>query len=305
MPTTTQPPRKGWTTADMPSLEGRLAIVTGANSGLGLQAASALARHGAAVTLAVRDRARGEQAAAGTPGNVEVAVLDLADLASVRAFAADWSARHPEGLDLLLNNAGIMAVPRSLTVDGFESQLGTNHLGHFALTGLLLPALVARPGARVVTVSSMAHRMGRMDFDDLTAEAGYRPWQAYGQSKLANLLFTSELQRRLDVHGIRAKSMAAHPGYSATNLGHRAQGRAFMRLSDRLFAQSAEMGALPLLYAATVAGLPGNTYVGPDGVLEQRGHPTVVGRSARAQDAAAAARLWDLSEELTGVRFPL
>lgn len=308
----------GWTADDIPALTGRRVVVTGANSGLGLVTAMELARHGAQVTMAVRDTTRGEAAAAGVravapdAGQVEVRRLDLADLASVRAFSDSWSQDHPDGLDLLVNNAGIMAIPRRLTADGFETQFGTNHLGHFALTALLFPALVAVPHARIVTVSSQAHRFGKMDFDDLMGERRYSAWGAYGQSKLANLLFTSELQRRIDIAGIPLKALAAHPGFARTNLqsvgpreryGERAT--AVTSVMNRLLAQSAEMGALPQLFAATAPELPGGSYIGPDGFLEQRGHPTIVGRSAAAQDASAARRLWQVSEELTGVTFPI
>lgn len=301
-----------WTTQDMPDLTGRRALVTGANSGLGWWTTKALAEHGAAVTMAVRNQAKGEQAADQMPGSVEVRLLDLADLASVRAFAKGWSADHPEGLDLLINNAGIMAVPRRLTADGHESQLATNHLGHFALTGLLLPALVARPTSRVVTVSSQAHRFGRMDFDDLMGERRYNSWRAYGQSKLANLLFTSQLQARVDRAGMSITACAAHPGFAATNLifdgfpgvERRPITDRIKAVGSRTFAQSAEMGALPTLFAATYPGLPGDTYVGPDGFGEQRGHPRIVQRSIAARNPADAERLWMLSEELTGVHYP-
>ena len=307
-----------WTADDIPALTGRRVVITGANSGLGLVTAMELARHGAQVTMAVRDTTRGEAAAAGVravapdAGQVEVRRLDLADLASVGSFADSWSQDHPDGLDLLVNNAGIMAIPRRLTADGFETQFGTNHLGHFALTALLFPALVAVPHARIVTVSSQAHRFGKMDFDDLMGERRYSAWGAYGQSKLANLLFTSELQRRIDIAGIPLKALAAHPGFARTNLqsvgpreryGERAT--AVTSVMNRLLAQSAEMGALPQLFAATAPELPGGSYIGPDGFLEQRGHPTIVGRSAAAQDTAAARRLWQVSEELTGVVFPI
>ena len=307
-----------WTADDIPALTGRRVVVTGANSGLGLVTAMELARHGAQVTMAVRDTTRGEAAAAGVravapdAGHVEVRRLDLADLASVGSFADSWSQDHPDGLDLLVNNAGIMAIPRRLTADGFETQFGTNHLGHFALTALLFPALVAVPHARIVTVSSQAHRFGKMDFEDLMGERRYSAWGAYGQSKLANLLFTSELQRRIDIAGIPLKALAAHPGFARTNLqavgpreryGERAT--AVTSVMNRLLAQSAEMGALPQLFAATAPELPGGSYIGPDGFLEQRGHPTIVGRSAAAQDTAAARRLWQVSEELTGVVFPI
>jgi len=275
-------------------------VVTGANSGIGRIAARELARAGARVTLAVRDTAKGEQAAAGMPGVVDVRRLDLADLASVREFADGW-----EGdLDVLINNAGVMATPETRTKDGFELQIGTNHLGHFALTNLLLP----RIRDRVVTVSSVAHGIGKIRLDDLNWDrGGYKRWPAYGQSKLANLLFTTELQRRLTEAGSDVRAMAAHPGYAATNLqqhtGNFIQ-NTFMAISNRIVAQSDEMGALPTLYAAT-QDIPGDSYVGPDGFQEQRGHPTLVGRSAAARDHATAERLWELSEQLTGVSFPL
>jgi NAD(P)-dependent dehydrogenase (short-subunit alcohol dehydrogenase family) len=289
-----------WTAADLPSLEGRTFVVTGANSGIGKIAARELARAGARVTLAVRDTAKGQTAAADMPGAVDVRALDLADLSSVRAFADGW-----EGdLDVLVNNAGVMAVPQSRTKDGFEMQIGTNHLGHFALTNLLLP----RISDRVVSVSSGAHRIGKIRLDDLNWEqGGYKRWSAYGQSKLANLLFISELQRRLTEAGSSVRAMAAHPGYASTNLqshtGNFLQ-NAIMAVSNVVIAQSDEMGALPTLYAAT-QDIPGDSYVGPDGFQEQRGHPKLVGRSGAARDADTARRLWELSEELTGVSFPL
>ena len=287
-----------WTADDLPKMDGRTVVVTGANSGIGLAAARELGRAGAHVVLAVRDVEKGERAAAGIPGDREVRRLDLADLASVRAFAEGWSGE----LDVLVNNAGVMAVPEGRTADGFELQLGTNHLGHFALTVLLLPAITDR----VVTVSSGAHRAGRIDLDDLNWERRrYRRWRAYGQSKLANLLFTVELDRRLTEAGSPVRALAAHPGWAATNLQGRSGNPVLdgaMRVSNRFFAQSDEMGALPTLYAV-VEDLPGGTYVGPDGRGEQRGHPTVVGRSSAAQDADVARRLWERSEELTGVHF--
>jgi NAD(P)-dependent dehydrogenase (short-subunit alcohol dehydrogenase family) len=301
----------------MPDLTGRTAIVTGANSGIGLPTAAALAAHGASVTLAVRDAGKGEaarrQIVDADPGAlVEVSILDLASLASVREFAAAWATAHPEGLDLLINNAGVMATPRRQTADGFELQFGTNHLGHFALTGLLLPALVARPRSRVVTVASGAHRFGRMDFGDLMGARRYLAWRAYGQSKLANLLFTAELERRLELNSIPTRAMAAHPGWAATNLqaaGPRMRGQTWLvgpsEFGTRLFGQSAQMGALPTLFAATAAGLPGNSYVGPDGFMEQRGYPRLVGRSKAATSRSDAERLWNVSEDLTGVRYPL
>jgi NAD(P)-dependent dehydrogenase (short-subunit alcohol dehydrogenase family) len=250
--------------------------------------------------LAVRDVAKGEAAAAAIDGDTEVRALDLADLASVHAFADAW-----EGdLDVLVNNAGVMAVPERRTKDGFELQLGTNHLGHFALTNLLLPHV----RDRVVVVASGAHRFGSIDLDDLNWERrGYSRWRAYGQSKLANLLFMSELQRRLVDGGSTIRVTGAHPGYAATNLQHRTENivqNTLMAIGNRVMAQSEAMGALPTLYAAT-QDLPGNTYVGPDGLGEQHGHPKVVGRSGAARDEETARRLWELSEELTGVAFPL
>src|SRR3954464_7873739 len=248
----------GWTAADMADQSGRIAVVTGANSGIGFHAARELAAHGAKVILAVRDtEGKGAGAAARMTGDVEVRKLDLADLASVRSFAAGVDGP----LDLLVNNAGVMAPPRRETADGFELQLGTNHLGHFALTGLLLARLLAGDEPRVVTVSSGAHRMGRIDFDDPQSERRYRRWGAYGQSKLANLLFAFELQRRA---GLALLSVAAHPGYAATNL----QGRS-LGVFNRLLAQSAASGALPALYAAT-ADVPPAAYVGPGGPQEMR-----------------------------------
>lgn len=301
-----------WTEQDIPNLAGRRVIVTGANSGIGAETARALAEHGASVTLAVRSRAKGEATAATIKGTTEVRELDLADLASVRRFAHEWSLAHPSGLDLLINNAGIMAIPRRLSADGYEVQLATNHLGHFALTGLLLPALVAIPNSRVVTVSSSAHRMVRgMNFDDLMGERKYSRWNTYGQSKLANLLFTSELQRRLDAAGMDVKAMAAHPGYSNTNLQHASPEMRnaglemrITKLMNSLVGQSPAMGALPTLFAATAPGLPGDTYVGPNGPAEIRGYPRVVDRTAAAKDRRAADRLWTVSEELTGVHYP-
>jgi len=289
-----------WTAADLPDLLDRTVIVTGANSGIGLVAARELARAGAQIVLAVRDEARGREAAAAIDGTTDVRRLDLADLASVRAFADGWDGE----IDVLINNAGVMAVPERRTADGFEMQIGTNHLGHFALTNLLLP----RIRDRVVTVSSGAHRAGRIRLDDLNWEqGGYQRWRAYGQSKLANLLFTSELQRRLAESGSSVRAVAAHPGYAATNLQNRTENvvqNALMAVGNKVLAQSDERGALPTLYAAT-QDIPGDSYVGPDGFQEQRGHPKLVGRSDAARDAGVARRLWELSERLTGVSFPL
>ena len=291
----------GWTAQQIPDQHGRRVVVTGANSGIGFHAARELAQHGAAVVLAVRDVARGEEAARRIPAEVEVRRLDLADLDSVRAFAAAWDGP----LDLLVNNAGIMAPPLRRTAQGFESQLGTNHLGHFALTGLLLGALLQTQRPRVVTLSSGAHRMGRIAFDDLQSERSYKPWRAYGQSKLANLLFCFELQRRSDNAGAALTSVAAHPGYAATNLQTGTSSRAqdlVLAVLNRVVAQSAEDGALPTLYAA-VEPLPGAAYVGPGGPGEVRGSPQLVDASSAAKDAQTAAALWAVSEELTGVDF--
>ena len=293
-------PSHKWTAVDMLPLEGRTFLVTGANSGIGLVAARELGRAGARVVLAVRDSARGEQAAATIPGDREVRELDLADLASIRSFTHAWTGE----LHVLINNAGVMATPERRTKDGFELQIGTNHLGHFALTNLLLPRIVDR----VVTVASDAHRVGKIRLDDLNWEHGdYQRWRAYGQSKLANLLFTLELQRRLHEAGSDVRALAVHPGYAATKLQQRTENvvqNAVMAITNRLLAQSDEMGALPTLYAAT-QDLPGSSYVGPDGFREQRGHPTLVSRSTAATDPETAKRLWKLSEELTGVTFPL
>jgi NAD(P)-dependent dehydrogenase (short-subunit alcohol dehydrogenase family) len=289
-----------WTSENLPDLSGRTVVVTGANSGIGRIAARDLAQAGARVVLAVRDVAKGEHAAASFTGTTEVRPLDLTDLSSVRAFATAWTG----DLDILINNAGIMAVPEGRTKDGFELQIGTNHLGHFALTNLLLPHVTER----VVTVASGAHRTGKVDLSDLSWERrNYNAWGAYGQSKLANLLFTSELQRRLAEAGSPVRATAAHPGWAATNLQHHTGSRlqnAAMAIGNRVLAQSDEMGALPTLYAAT-QDIPGDSYVGPSGFKEGRGHPTLVGRSGAAKDGATAKGLWELSEELTGVTFPL
>jgi NAD(P)-dependent dehydrogenase (short-subunit alcohol dehydrogenase family) len=297
-----------WTAADIPDLGGRRAVVTGANSGLGFQIARELAQHGASVVLAVRDVGRGEEAARRIDAaGVEVRRLDLADLSSVRDFADGFG---DGGLDLLVNNAGVMALPRRTTADGFEMQLGTNHLGHFALTGLLLPRLLEQPGARVVTMSSGAHAYGRIRFENLQGERHYQRWLAYGQSKLANLLFAFELARRAALADVDLTSVAAHPGYAATNLqtqGARMENSrvkaAMAELGNRLFAQSDAQGALPALYAATMPDVGGGEYFGPDGRSGMRGHPTRAHTSKSARDPELAARLWAVSEELTGVTY--
>jgi NAD(P)-dependent dehydrogenase (short-subunit alcohol dehydrogenase family) len=302
----------GWTSEEIPSQAGRTAVVTGANSGLGLVTARELARHGASVVLACRDTAKGERAlreieAAAPDARLQVSELDLGDLSSIESFAGRVRSAHGEGgLDLLINNAGVMAPPRRETRDGFELQLGTNHLGHFALTARLIEQMQGRPDARVVTLSSNAHKTGRIDFGDLQRERRYTRWGAYGQSKLANLMFALELDRRLRAAGSTVKSVAAHPGYAATNLQSAAApaaDRLVMKLTNLILAQSVEMGALPTLYAATVPGLEGGSYVGPDGIGEFRGHPHLATPNGAARDEQLAARLWDVSEELTGVRF--
>ncbi len=302
-----------WTVDRIPDQSGRVAVVTGANSGLGLIVARELARAGARVVLACRNTDKGATALRGVTNEVptaeaELAALDLASLDSVRSFAQEFLKAH-DGLDLLINNAGVMAPPRRTTKDGFELQFGTNHLGHFALTGLLLGALEGRKGARVVTVSSTAHRMGRINFDDLHGERRYRRWRAYGQSKLANLIFALELDRRLRAAGSTISSLAAHPGYAATNLQSASApvlDRVVMAVTNLLIAQDAEVGALSLLYAATHPGLEGGAYVGPDGRREQRGHPQPEALPARAAlDQTVAAQLWAISEEATGVHFDL
>jgi NAD(P)-dependent dehydrogenase (short-subunit alcohol dehydrogenase family) len=290
-----------FTTADIPGLTGSTVIVTGASSGIGLATARALAAAGARVVFAVRSTEKGNAAAAATPGDTEVRELDLASLDSVRAFAGRWDGP----VDLLINNAGVSAPSLTRTADGFESKFGTNHLGHFALTNLLLEHVTGR----VVTVASQAERYGRLDFDDLNWEhRAYQPSRAYNDSKLANLLFTAELQRRLSAAGSGVLANAAHPGLVATNIYHHAGPR---RPSDllwavaiRLLAQDTGHGALPVLYAA-VAGIPGNSFAGPSHLAHMRGAPELIGRSAAAQDPDLARRLWAVSEQLTGVRSPL
>jgi NAD(P)-dependent dehydrogenase (short-subunit alcohol dehydrogenase family) len=298
----------------MPDLSGKTIVVTGANSGLGFEASRAFAAKGASLVMACRNPEKAEEAlrkilVEHPRGKVELMPLDLASLASVRRFAEDLASRA-QRLDVLCNNAGVMALPRRETADGFEMQIGTNHFGHFALTGRLLPLLLATPGARIVTQSSSAHRGGRMNFDDLHGKLGYRKWITYGQSKLANLLFAFELDRRLRAKGANAMSVACHPGYSATELqgvGPRMEGSGFMErimeLGNRLLAQDAAAGALPMLYAATAPDVVGGDYWGPSSFGELWGAPKRVGTTARARDVEAARRLWEISEEATGVRY--
>lgn len=293
-----------WSEADMPDQSGKVAIVTGANSGLGYETARALAQHGATVVMACRNAQKAEAAAirilATNPkGQVIVMALDLGDLDSVRQFADAFKARY-DRLDLLINNAGIMVPPQGETAQGFETQFGVNHLGHFALTAQLMDQLRATARARVVTVSSIAHRFGQIGFDDLNwQDREYRPMPAYGQSKLANLLFTYELQRRLRAAGSATLAVAAHPGYAATGL----QGEGGNDGLMGRFAQSQQMGALPTLYAATAPEVMGGQFFGPDGLAGIAGHPQRVESSARSQDRDDARHLWQVSEELTGVTF--
>jgi NAD(P)-dependent dehydrogenase (short-subunit alcohol dehydrogenase family) len=303
-----------WKESDMPHLTGKTIVVTGANSGLGYEGARAFAAKGAWVVLACRNAEKGAAArakilAAQPNAKVEVESLDLADLGSVRRFAATVVEKHPR-IDVLCNNAGVMALPRRETADGFEMQMGTNHFGHFALTGLLLPALLASPGARIVTQSSGAHRGGRMNFADLHGRRRYRKWITYGQTKLANLLFAFELDRRLRAKGANAISVACHPGYSATELqaagprmaGSRVMER-IMELGNRLFSQSAAAGVLPMLYAATAPDVRGGDYWGPEGFGELWGAPKRVTTTKRARNVDDARRLWEVSEEATGVHY--
>ena len=300
-----------WTTADIPDQSGRVAIITGANTGLGLETAKALADKGAHVVLAVRNLEKGNQAVsqitAKSP-NAVVALqqLDLTSLQAIREAAEEIKASH-QRIDLLINNAGVMWNPKDTTKDGFELQFGTNHLGHFAFTGLLLDRLLPVEGSRVVTISSQGHRTGRIDFDDLQSERKYTRHGAYGRSKLANLLFTYELQRRLKLKGAPTVALAAHPGGSNTELTRYIPGliKQPVEFVWGLMAQSAEMGALPTLRAATDPAAQGGQYYGPDGFGEQRGYPKVVESSKRSHDEDVQRRLWTVSEELTGVTYPV
>ncbi len=304
-----------WTEGDIGDQTGRTILITGANSGIGYEAARALAQHGAHVVLGCRTRSKADEAvariAATNPsGSTEILEMDLADLDSIADAASRFALSH-DRLDVLVNNAGLMATPRQHTAQGFEMQFGVNHLGHFALTGHLFEILMASGRARVVSISSQGHRPGKIHFDDINSEKKYSPWPAYFQSKLANLLFIRELQRRLVVAQSEMIAVAAHPGVSSTNLGHESSGvlTAMMKWTrpvfDRFVSQSAAMGALPTLRAAVDASAAGGDYFGPDGLGEQRGHPVKVDSSNRAKDDSAAARLWGLSEELTAVTYPI
>ena len=295
-----------WTRDDVPGQKGRLAVVTGANTGLGFETAQVLAARGASVVLAVRDVEKGKRAAARiadtAPGaNVMVQPLDLTSLDSIRAAADELRARHPR-IDLLINNAGVAFTPKQATRDGFELQFGTNHLGPFALTGLLLDQMLPVPGSRVVTVSSLLHRvLARINFDDLQSERSYSMVSAYGQSKLANLMFTYELQRRLSGVGPTI-AVAAHPGVADTELTRNSS--EITASFNRLISQKPAMGALPILRAATDPGVLGGQYYGPGGLFGARGYPKLAESSRQSHDAATQHRLWTVSEQLTGVTFP-
>jgi NAD(P)-dependent dehydrogenase (short-subunit alcohol dehydrogenase family) len=303
-----------WTAADIPDQKGRMVLITGANSGLGLRSAEALARAGAQVLLACRNPKKAAEAleavvARSTTGTPSVIALDLADLSSIEA-AAEAVADRVDHIDVLMNNAGVMAIPLRRTADDFEMQFGTNHLGHFALTGRLLPLLLAADAPRVVTTSSQAHRIGKMRWDDLQWRRRYSKWMAYGQSKLANLLFAFELDRRAKSEGTALVSAAGHPGYASTHLQAAGPEMAknplmarTMVLGNRILAQSDADGALPQLYAATMPNVAGGEYYGPAGVFEMRGSPTRVRSTSAARDANAAKRLWGVSEEATGVTY--
>lgn len=293
-----------WSVDKVPDQSGKTVVITGANSGIGLEAARILAARGAEIILACRDERKGEEAvdkiATALPdAAVSSMALDLADLQSVKRFAGAFKRKYKK-LDLLINNAGVMAPPKGQTSDGFETQFGTNHLGHFALTGLLLDLLENTPDSRIVTISSLAHRFGRIAFRDLQSDKRYSPWKAYGQSKLANLLFALELQRRLEAREFDAISVAAHPGFSATNLQRHVGGGALL---TPIVSQSAEAGAWPTVYAATEPTLRGGEYIGPGRLFETRGLPRRARVSWAARNRRAARKLWDISEQLTGVSY--
>ena len=309
-------PSSDWSANDLPDLTERTFLVTGANSGLGFETARALAGRGANVALACRDLGKAgtaiDRIKSESPlARVDACELDLASLDSIHRFAEEWLAGD-RPIHGLVNNAGVMALPERRTADGFEMQLGTNHLGHFALTGRLLPRLFATPGSRVVNVSSTMHKIGRMNWDDLQSRKKYRKWAAYGQSKLANLLFTYELQRRLEAARKETIAAAAHPGYAATNLqtpGPRMEGSGLMErlslLGNRLFSQDAATGALPTVYAAAAPDVPGGAYYGPGGFMEAWGAPKRVTSNRASHNRQDQTRLWEVSEELTGVSFGL
>ena len=297
---------QNWTAEQLSDQTGRVAIVTGANSGIGFETARVLAEKGATVVMACRNLVKTNPKAdeirgAHPEATVEVMELDLSDLESVRRFADAFRAKQSR-LDLLINNAGIMVPPYGTTAQGFETQFGVNHLGHFALTGSLLDLIIQTPGSRIVTVSSVAHQFGKIQFSDLNWAKGYKAQSAYGQSKLANLLFTYELQRRLAAAGKDTLAVAAHPGWTETNLQEHAKGVKFL---NRFFGQEPLMGALPTLYAATESDVNGAEYYGPSGFMEMNGPPKRVKSNRRSRDQNVAERLWSVSEELTGVRFQL
>jgi NAD(P)-dependent dehydrogenase (short-subunit alcohol dehydrogenase family) len=302
-----------WTAEQIPSQAGKTALVTGANSGIGYQAAVELARHGAYVLLGCRSVTKGQEALARLKAEVpgakaELVELDMASLRSIRAFATAY-VESGAALDLLINNAGVMALPtREVTEDGFERQFGTNHLGHFALTGLLLPALAKAPAARVVTVASLAHRNGKIDFNNLQSEKSYKPWYAYGESKLANILFAKELDRRAKAAGMGLVSVPVHPGVSVTNIiangpGSKGPKMIVLKVLAPILMQPDTAGALPTLYAATAPGVKGGEYIGPDGFMEMKGAPVVVQPKPQGQDMAVAKKLWEASEAATGVSY--
>jgi NAD(P)-dependent dehydrogenase (short-subunit alcohol dehydrogenase family) len=302
-----------WTAEQIPSQAGKTALVTGANSGIGYQAAVELARHGAYVLLGCRSVTKGQEALARLKAEVpgakaELVELDMASLRSIRAFATAY-VNSGATLDLLINNAGVMALPkREVTEDGFERQFGTNHLGHFALTGLLLPALAKASAARVVTVASLAHRNGKIDFNNLQSEKSYKPWDAYGESKLANILFAKELDRRAKAAGMKLESVPVHPGVSVTNIISNGPGSSgpkmiVLKLLAPILMQPDTAGALPTLYAATAPGVKGGEYIGPDGFMEMKGAPVVVQPKPQGQDMAVAKKLWEASEAATGVSY--
>ncbi len=302
-----------WTTANIPDLSNKTIIVTGGNSGLGYEAVKAFSKNGANVIMACRSLEKGENAKkeiqqSAISGTIEVAQLDLGDLKSVRAFAI-WFKKNNPTLDVLLNNAGIMTTPYFTTKDGFEGQIGTNHLGHFALTGLLMECLKSTSNSRIVTVSSMAHKQGKIDFSNLLFEGGkgYTPMKAYGRSKLANLLFAYELQRRLEAKQITTIALAAHPGVSNTNLFHHLEKNFIIKLINPLLSlvkQPQEMGALPEIRAAVDPNAKGGEYYGPDGFNEMKGHPVLVQSNKTSHDTNVAKKLWEWSEKLTGVFYP-